>query len=567
MRQIRGSLLSWLLIAALPLELAFAGEPPGPEARFDVVVYGATPAGLVAAIAATADGARTRVIEPSEHVGGMLTSGLGLTDAGKPRFIGGLSREFFKRIGEHYYEDVYWAFEPHVASKVFASWLGAAGVIVERGHRLVEVVMVEGRIVSLRTAKRDSISARVFIDATYEGDLLAAAGVSFTVGREGADAYGESLAGVRSESPHHNFDKPISAYTQAGELLPLVGAHSPGDPGDGDSRVQGYNFRLCFSSDPDNRAEFPRPPGYDPRRFELLRSWLLANPDQPLESFLLIRKLPNRKWDVNNQGPISTDYIGGSWDYPSAGAARRREIVEDHKRYTQGLLYFLANDREVPREIRSRIQRFGLAQDEFVDNGNWPPQLYVREARRMAGAFVMTQADLQERRTKPDSVGMGTHSIDSHNVQRVATGGTVLNEGDMQIGVAPYEIPYRALTPLRGQCTNLLVPVCVSASHVAFSSIRMEPVWMILGHAAGIAASRAAAADVPVQDVEVSWLQARLRQEGQILTAGEAIPLRSWFFRSRKRRWLLASLLAGAMVAAVLGSWLGLRRWRRRGRP
>ncbi len=560
MRQTRRLSICGLLVLELSLQIAFASDQPGSNAQFDVVVFGATPAGVVAAIAAAKEGARACVIESSEHIGGMLTSGLGRTDSGNPHFVGGMSREFFRRIGEHYHEDIYWAFEPHVASEVFTQWLGEIGVTVEKGHRLVKIVMEDDRIRYLSTTKRKLISAQVFIDATYEGDLLDAAGVSFVIGREGVDAYGESLAGIRSETRYHNFDKPIPAYDGTGSLLPLVGSDEAGFAGEGDSRIQAYNFRLCFSSNPCNQVAFSRPPAYDPRRFELLRRWLVANPEQPLDAFLLMSKLPNGKWDVNNRGPISTDFIGGSWAYPLADDAQRREIVEMHQNYTQGMLYFLANDPAVPDRVQRQIQKFGLARDEFVETENWPPQLYVREARRMVGGFVMTQMDLQERRTKRDSIGMGSHGIDSHNVRRFAVDGKVLNEGDLQIGVAPYEIPYRVLTPLRSQCRNLLVPVCVSASHVAFSSIRMEPVWMILGHAAGVAAAWAAKSGAAVQDVRVGMLQARLRLQGQILTADDSIPVPSWFFRSRKRK----RLLAGLILMAVLSASFGLRWWNRR---
>ncbi len=562
MRHVRRCLLCGLFALELSLQSSLASDQPDSSSHYDVLIFGATPAGLVAAIAAAAEGARTLVIEPSGHIGGMLTSGLSLTDVGNPRFVGGLSREFFSRIGEHYHEDIYWAFEPHVASEIFARWLAEADVTVERGHRLIEALMEDGRIRYLSTTKHQRISAKVFIDATYEGDLLAAAGISFAIGREGVETYGESLAGVRSETRYHNFDKPISAYDGSGELLPLISEEAPGRIGNGDSRIQAYNFRLCFTSDPRNRVEFPKPSGYDRRLFTLLRRWLLANPNQPLDAFLFVRKLPNRKWDINNRGPISTDYIGGSWEYPLAGEARRKEIVERHKSYTQGLIYFLANDREVPARIQKQIRKFGLARDEFVDNANWPPQLYIREARRMIGDFVMTQADLQERQTKPDSIGMGSHSIDSHNVQRFVVDGKVLNEGDMQIDVAPYEIPYRVLMPPRSQCSNLLVPVSVSASHVAYSSVRMEPVWMILGHAAGVAAAQAAYRETAVQDVRVGLLQARLRLQGQILTADAAIPVQNWFFRSRKRK----RLLAGLILMTVSGALFSVHLWHRRSR-
>jgi hypothetical protein len=354
---------------------------------------------------------------------------------------------------------------------------------------------------------------------------MATAGVSYTWGREGRDIYGESLAGRLAETPKHQFDIDIPARDESGKLWPLVSAEPPVAAGEGDRHVQAYNFRLCLSDDPANQVPFPRPPGYDPGRYALLKEYLRRKGEAiTLHDIMHIAPMPNGKTDVNNNGPFSSDHIGGSRGYPDADPARREEIRQDHVNYVQGWIYFLANDPGVPKHLQDELKEFGLAKDEFRDTGHWPHQLYIREARRMLGAYVMKQQDTQENVTKPDSIGMGSYNIDSHNVQRIVDeGGFVRNEGDMQIGTRPYEIAYRSIVPLREECTNLLVPVCVSASHAAYSSIRMEPVYMILGQSAGTAAGYAAQHDVSVQEVPIRWLQERLVDQGQVISLEHAV--------------------------------------------
>lgn len=516
------------MLEALACLMLMGAEP----SEYDVAVYGGTAGGTVAAVAAANEGLRVVLLEPGQHIGGMVSGGLGRTDYGNQNVIGGMSREFFERVGKHYGEPISWFFEPHVAEQVFRDWIEEAGVEVRFGHRIESVEKDGVRITALRMDNGKVVRARVFIDASYEGDMMPRAGISYTWGREGREVYNEPLAGRIEFSHYHQFPQPVSPYDAQGHLLPLIYGGDAGEVGEGDRKVQAYNFRLCLTDRRDNQAPFPKPEGYDPARYEILRRFLESAPDTPLDKIWNIGHMPNGKTDVNNNGPVSTDYIGGSWEYPEANYERRAEIWEEHKRYVQGFLYFLANDPSVPKKLQDEVNRWGLARDEFVDTDNWPHQLYIREARRMIGEYVMTQRDLQDERTKPDSIGMGSYNSDSHHVQRIVVadghpwpgkGPFVLNEGDMQVPVRPYEIAYRAILPKRQECANLFVTGCVSASHVAYSSIRMEPQYMILGHSAGVAAAQALRDGKAVQDVDVAALQKRLREQKQILSMAEAI--------------------------------------------
>ncbi len=518
---------------------------PGPSAfaelhQADVVVYGATPAGVIAAVAVAREGKSVLLLEPGKHVGGMVSGGLGATDYGNRAAIGGYSREFFDRV-RSYYVNKYGAgspqvkdcsdgfhFEPHVAAHVFRDMLREARVQVVFGRRLDHVILPVGTslapktereaIFRLRTEDRDEFIARVWIDASYEGDLMARAHVSYAVGREPRDKYGESIAGVQAHSPAHQWPVPISPFSDNKTLLPFIQAGPVGAPGSGDHKVQAYNFRLCMTNRADNRVPFPRPEGYDPARYELLARYLAAKPGLKVGQLMNPVRMPNGKTDTNNNGPFSTDYIGANWDYPDADYADRERIAKDHVAYTQGFLYFLANDPRVPAALRKEMNTWGLAKDEFVDTDHWPHQLYVRESRRMCGRYIMTQADIQEHRTKEDSVGLGSYNTDSHHVQRVAFEGAVLNEGDFQVPVKPYAIPYASLVPVEEECDNLLVPVCMSASHVAYGTVRMEPVYMILGQACGVAAALAIDEKVSVQRIAVDRLQAKLKEQKAILS-------------------------------------------------
>jgi FAD-dependent oxidoreductase family protein len=498
---------------------------------FDVVVYGGTASGAIAAISAAKEGLRVALLEPENHIGGMVSGGLGATDVAIPSLVGGLCLEFFGRVGNYYgLAGPAWNFEPHVAEMVFRGGLNEAGVKVFFNHRLSTVQREGRRIVSIQMENGAVFKGKVFIDATYEGDMLPRAGISYTWGREGQATYGESLAGRGEYAPLTWFGVYVDGYDESGSLLPLIYAGDPGNPGEGDKKIQAYNFRLCLTDITENQVPFVKPANYDPKRYEIFRRYLSAaskGGTNPLKfSYLLgSAPMPNGKTDTNNSGSMSTDFIGGSWDYPEADYQRRKEIWDEHKYYTQGLLYFLANDPGVPADLRSDAGRWGLAKDEFVDTENWPHQLYVREARRMLGEYVMTQSDLQTARFKEDSIGLGSYNIDSHAMQRIFVPGKgMVTEGFVNVPVSPYDIPYRAILPKAAECENLLVPVCLSASHVAYSSLRMEPQYMIMGHAAGQAAFLAIRDNVSVQGIGVQELQDRLRSQGQILTLGDYSP-------------------------------------------
>ena len=559
----RNHLLRLLCVAVC----AFAqGAPPGlagvevaaaagqPAAEFDVVVYGATSAGVIAAVQARRLGKRVVLVGPDRHLGGLSSGGLGFTDTGNKAVIGGLSREFYHRIWRHYDGDAawkwqkreeygnkgqgtpaidgdqrtMWIFEPHAAEKVFEDLIEEQRIAVHRGEwldRAAGVAKNGDRITSIRMISGRTFSGRVFIDATYEGDLMAAAGVDYHVGRESQAAYGEKWNGVQTGVLHHRhhfgvLKTPISPYVVPGDpksgVLPRVSTAPPGNYGDGDKRIQAYCYRYCVTDHPDNRIPFPKPERYDAKQYELLLRIYEAGWRETFDKF---DPVPNRKTDSNNHGPFSTDNIGMNYDYPEATYERRRAILEEHENYQKGWLYFIANDPRVPADVRDRMRQWGLPKDEFTDNGGWPHQIYVREARRMIGSFVMTENELMQRRPTPDSVGMGSYTIDSHNVQRYITpDGAVQNEGDIGVPLpAPYAIAYGALVPKRGQADNLIVPVAVSSSHIAFGSIRMEPVFMVLAHSAATAAAMAIDGNLAVQDVPYPRLRERLLKEGQVL--------------------------------------------------
>ncbi len=528
---------------------------------YDVVVYGGTSAGVMAAVQAQRMGKSVVVVGPDQHLGGLSSGGLGFTDTGNKSVIGGLAREFYHRIYRHYEQPeawrwqergdygnrgqgtpaidgaqrTMWIFEPHVAERVFEEfiaehtipthrdeWLDRAKGVRKDGARIVAITMLSGK----------TYRGRMFIDATYEGDLLAAAGVDYHVGREAQNVYREHWNGIQTGVLHHRhhfgvLKEKISPYVIPGDpssgLLPRISAEPPGVYGEGDRRVQAYCYRMCLTDHPDNRVAFEKPDGYDASQYELLVRIFEAGWRETFDKF---DPIPNRKTDTNNHGPMSTDNIGFSHDYPEASYERRRQILREHARYQKGWLYFIANDPRVPPEVRSRMREWGLARDEFTDNGHWPHQIYVREARRMVGAFVMTENELLQRRPTPDPVGMGSYTIDSHNVQRYVTPeGYVQNEGDIGVPTpAPYAIAYGALVPKPGQADNLLVPVCVSSSHIAFGSIRMEPVFMILGQSAATAAALAIDAGTSAQEVDYSKLRDRLLQDGQIIESSTHNP-------------------------------------------
>jgi len=414
--------------------------------------------------------------------------------------------------------------------------LAEAKVTLLTGHRLVEKTGVRkqgARITEIAMENGARFTGKIFADCSYEGDLMAQAKVSYTYGREGVSQYGESLAGVQAHTENHQFAVDIPARDKNGKLYPEISPDPPGKPGEADKRIQAYNFRVIATKVPANRVAWPKPKGYDPKRFELLAIYLnemTKYMGRPLtvNEVGLIRVIPNGKADLNNRGGFSTDYIGKNYDYPEGSYATRARIWQDHIDYQQGLYYFLANDPRVPAALRAEMSEWGLAKDEFTDTANWPNQLYVREARRMVGDFVATQKDLQTDLKKADVIGMGSYNSDSHNVQRhVSPEGIVLNEGNMEVPVKPYQIAYRMLTPKAAEAENLLVPVCFSASHVAYSSLRMEPQYMILGHAAGVAAALAVKNGVNVQSIPVGELQQTLLNEGGVFEQGVDIQLRA----------------------------------------
>jgi hypothetical protein len=496
--------------------------------KYDLVVYGGTAGGAMTAIAAAREGLKVALLEPDDHIGGMLSGGLSRTDYGKKEVIGGYAREFYWRAGNHYGtrqygQDEAWYHEPGVGEKILRDMLAEAGVKIFQRHRLRENggVRKNGTRVAAITMENDGVfEADVFADASYEGDLMAKSGVSYTWGRESSGEYKESLAGVRPTHFQHVFKFAVNALNAHGEPLPEIQSAPRGQIGDGDKKVQSYNFRVCVSSDPSNQVRYPKPSDYRPERFavllRLLEAWQTNVGKPPVMSDLfIVAAMPNKKADLNNRGAFSTDYLGMNWDYPEGSYARKAAIWEDHMNYTESLFYFLANDERVPRSVRDSMSAWGLCKDEFADTGHWPHQLYVREARRMTGEYVMTQKDIQDERTKPDAIGMGSYNSDSHAVQRlVMDDGTVQNEGLMEVPVQPYQMPYRMILPKRSEATNLLVPVAFSASHVAYSTLRMEPQYMIIGQAAGVAAWMAIQSKSAVQDIDTKQLTETLLKQG-----------------------------------------------------
>ena len=512
----------------------------GATRQYDVVVYGGTSAGVVAAVKASRLGASVILIEPGKHLGGLTAGGLGATDIGNKQAIGGMSRDFYRRIGANYGKDESWTFEPHVAGLVFDELIAEANVPVVFGERLAlthtagrteprtsaravqsGVKRNARRIASITMESGRVFHGRIFIDATYEGDLMALAGVSYTVGREANATYGETLNGVQTEyAVHHQFVKDVDPYVVPGDpssgLLPGIDPAGPGVEGAGDRRVQAYCFRMCTTDVPENRLPWTKPADYDPLLYELLLRNFDAGDDRvPWHPVMM----PNRKTDTNNNFAVSTDFLGMNYDYPDGDYATRERIISDHRTYQMGLMWTLANDPRVPAEVRMHFQTWGLAKDEFVDNDNWPHQLYIREARRMVSDYVMTQHNCQGRAVASDAVGLAAYTMDSHNVQRyVNAGGHVRNEGDVQVrGFPPYPISYRAIVPKRAECTNLLVPVCLSASHIAYGSIRMEPVFMLLGESAATAAVQALDEGADVQGIAYDRLAKQLLADGQVL--------------------------------------------------
>ena len=518
----------------------------------DIIIYGGTSAAIIAAVEVVKSGKTVLIVSPDQHLGGLTSGGLGFTDTGNKAVIGGLSREFYHRVWLHYKDDAawnwqnqsdfgnkgqgtvamdgefrtMWLFEPHVAEKVFEDFVKENNIKVLRGEWLDRnkgVVKKKGEIISFSTLSGKVFKGKIFIDATYEGDLIAAAGINFHVGREGNAKYNETFNGVQTGvfQHDHHFKSNISPYKikddPSSGLLPYISAEPPGEFGAADKKIQAYCFRMCMTNHPENSVPFPKPDNYDASKYELLLREFNTGRNDWFSKFDV---LPNKKTDTNNHGAFSSDFIGMNYDYPEADYQRRAEIIKQHYDYQAGLLWFVANDPRVPYAIRTKMASYGLAKDEFKDNNHWPLQIYVRESRRMIGDYITTEHDVMQRIETPESIGMGSYHIDSHNTQRYVTSeGYVQNEGD--IGVkppGPYRISYGSIIPKKEECTNLFVPVCVSSSHIAYGSIRMEPVFMILGQSAAVAACLAIDEKCAIQDVSYNQLKKLLENKNQILT-------------------------------------------------
>ncbi|SFC32413.1 FAD dependent oxidoreductase [Parapedobacter composti] len=505
------------------------------ELNYDVCIYGGTSAGVIAAYQVAKMNKSVVIIAPDDHIGGLSSGGLGQTDIGNKHAIGGLSREFYRQLGTYYGTPEAWKFEPSAAAQLFDRYIKEMGIPVIKGQRISKVMKKNARITDVilvpTYGKRPTqrLSASVFIDCTYEGDLMAMAGVSYTVGREDNSQYNETLNGYQlpeylKQSGRHQFPDGVSPYKIPGDpksgLLWGIGNGKPAAVGTGDNRVQAYNFRICLTDSAANRIPITRPEGYDSTKYELLARLIEAQPTlRKVNDYFIWSRMPNRKTDINNRGGFSTDMIGENYNWPEADFHQRRKIFNEHLAYTKGLLYFMASDPRVPESIRQFVQQWGYPKDEYPDNGNFTPQLYIREGRRMVGEYVMTEHNCRGKAVVADPIGMAAYTMDSHNTQRLVVNGMVKNEGNVEVkGFRPYPIAYRSITPKQRECTNLLVPVSLSASHIAFGSIRMEPVFMILGQSAAIAAVQAIDQKTSVQQIDYQRLREQLLQHGQILS-------------------------------------------------
>ncbi|MEC5145150.1 FAD-dependent oxidoreductase [Chitinophaga sp. 212800010-3] len=495
-----------LLMAA---QMLFATKPR----EVDICIYGGTSAGVIAAYTAKKMNKSVLLVSPDKHLGGLSAGGLGFTDIGNKSAITGLARNFYRRIGDHYGKLEQWIFEPHVAEEIFRQYIREANVDVLYEYQLSSVRKENGDIkeITVTGPATSVIRARMFIDCSYEGDLMAKAGVSYMVGREANSEYKETYNGVQLREKHQ-FPDGIDPYKIPGKpesgLLWGISNGTVDQQGAGDKKVQTYNFRICLSNQPENQVPITKPEDYNPARYELLLRLLEKHPVRDLNGIMIISRLQNGKTDINNNGAFSTDMIGVNWDYPNGDAATRKKIIKAHETYTKGLLYFIGHDERMPEHLRHEMLTWGYPKDEYQDNGHWTPQLYIREARRMIGEYVMSQANCEGKENVTDGVGMAAYTMDSHNCQRIVVNSMVKNEGDVQIGgFGPYPVSYRSLIPKETECRNLLVPVCLSASHIAYGSIRMEPVFMVLAQSAATAAAVAIDAQTSVQKADVKKIQ------------------------------------------------------------
>ena len=531
MRRVLFSLVA--LFAALPVSASVSKT-------CEVCVYGGSASGVCASIEAARMGAKVLLLCQDSHVGGMATSGLTATDINKHRVVGGIAEEFYKRIYSYYLDDsawfnqsreefmestrkrtysgkndarkMQWVYESGVAERIMKEMLAEAGVEVLYNSPISltdGVELKKSRIKSIRTENGLRIRAKVFIDASYEGDLMAQAGVSYLIGREPISKYGESLAGIRN----HGMIKG-SAYLADGRLIPKLAPSLYGEFGEGDNRTQAYCYRVTLTDDPNNMIPLRKPEGYDPDMFEMILRRIEAEEKKELKDVITFTPMPNRKTDTNH-----LDYFGASFDYPEGDYKRRKEIAAEHRLYAEGMLWFLGHDERVPENMRQEMARWGWAKDEFIDNSSFPHQIYVRESRRMQGEYIMTQHNIEGKRNEEIThpAGMGSYPMDCHFVSYIAQGDSIMIEGGIFVPTKPYQIDYGALIPKEEECTNLLVPVCLSASHVAYASIRMEPVYMVLGQSCGTAAAMAIQSKCSVQKIDRDSLVARLKADGQIL--------------------------------------------------
>lgn len=562
-----------LLISFL---LSSFNEIPNPPRQYDIVIYGGTSAGVAAAIQASRMGKSVVLIEPTNRLGGLTTGGLGATDIGNKQAIGGISREFYVNVKKYYDdpanwkwqdksaykgkgdgrnkegEEAMWTFEPSAALKIYQDMMSKEKVKVVYGERLDRkngVRKAGKNITEITMENGSSYRGKMFIDATYEGDLMATAGISYTVGRESNKQYGETLNGVQANrfnlslkgtisrnGHYHNFIERVDPYIVKGDkssgLLPFINPEAPGVDGDGDTKIQAYCFRMTLTDHPENRIPFRKPADYNELDYELLfrnyearegavdKMYAYGDPLVPW----INTPMPNRKTDTNNQKGFSTDFIGQNYDYPEASYAEREKIVARHRSYQQGLMWSLAYHPRIPQEVRNKVSQWGTCKDEYESEDGWQQQLYVREARRMISDYVATQQDCEALRAPEDPVGLAAYGMDSHMIQRyVDVNGYVKNEGNVEAHVPnPYPISYRSIIPKKEESGNLLVPICVSASHIAYGSIRMEPVFMVLGQSSAIAAALAIDKKVSLQEVPYADLKKTLLEYKQRLDAGKA---------------------------------------------
>jgi len=552
--------LLWLFVSV------FSGRA-APVVDSDICVYGATSGGVVAAVAAARLGKSVALVSLNSHVGGMTASGLGVTDIGPANdysYLGGISREFYQRVGAAYGSTnlVIW-FEPHVAEQVFRQLLAEVGVVVCSNQLLASVTMTNQRIAQITMQDGSVFRAREFIDTTYEGDLIAAAGVTFTWGREATSVYNESLAGVRSPGGTYNYDPYVVAGNAASGLLPLVNTTNSGVVGQGDQRLQAYNFRLCLTQNSTNKISLAPPANYSEANYELVRRYLNARVAQDgsvqLNQLIDVQTIiPNGKTDINANGELSTDYVGYNYTWATNTYAGRAALRQQHEEYVRGLLYYFASSANVPLNVRTNMQSWGLAKDEFQDTGGWPWQIYVREARRMVSDYVMTQSNCESRVTAPDSICLARYNIDSHGVQRVASGGFSRWEGSIG-GTPPYPYPisYRSIVPRSNECQNVFCTFALSASHVAFASCRMEPVFMMTSQSAGTAAANAIDDNVPGQQVSYPRLAAQLRADGQLLNWSAATASTNGIILDQGGPGTANSGVNGWTPGANAGGWNG----------